>query len=95
MVAHSRDLAPHDGHKTRPRRDPEINVPGMNGQRGPRGPQRPGYRGHLDVISDTFTAEIVRLLGLGVRRLRDVERDEICWTTFADIEGNKFDLIAG
>jgi hypothetical protein len=32
---------------------------------------------------------------LGVRRLRDVERDEICWTTFADIEGNKFDLIAG
>ena len=33
--------------------------------------------------------------GLGVRRLRDVERDEICWTTFADIEGNEFDLIAG
>ena len=60
-----------------------MNVPGMNDQRD------------LDVISDTFAAEIERLLGLGVRRLRDVERDEICWTTFADIEGNEFDLIAG
>jgi hypothetical protein len=35
------------------------------------------------------------LLGLGARRLRDVERDEIRWTTFAGIEGNEFDLIAG
>jgi hypothetical protein len=34
-------------------------------------------------------------MGLGVRRPRDVERDEICWTTFADIEGNEFDLVAG
>jgi Glyoxalase-like domain len=49
----------------------------------------------LDVISDTFAAETERLLGLGVRRLRDVERDEKCWMTFADIEGNEFDLIAG
>jgi hypothetical protein len=24
-----------------------------------------------------------------------VERDEICWTTFAYIKGNEFDLIAG
>ena len=50
---------------------------------------------HLDVISDTFAAATERLLGLGVRRLRDVERDEVRWTTFADIEGNEFDLIAG
>ena len=50
---------------------------------------------HLDVISDTFAAEAERLLSLGARRLRDVERGEIRWTTFADIEGNEFDLIAG
>ena len=52
-------------------------------------------RMHLDVISDTFAAETERLLRLGARRLRDVERDEIRWTTFADLEGNEFDLIAG
>ena len=50
---------------------------------------------HLDTISDTFDAETERLLGLGARRLHDVERDDIRWTTFADIEGNEFDLIAG
>jgi catechol 2,3-dioxygenase-like lactoylglutathione lyase family enzyme len=52
-------------------------------------------RMHLDVISDTFDAETERLLSLGARRLRDVQRDKARWTTFADIEGNEFDLIAG
>ena len=52
-------------------------------------------RMHLDVVSDTFAAETQRLLGLGARRLWDVERGENRWTTFADIEGNEFDLIAG
>jgi Glyoxalase-like domain len=50
---------------------------------------------HLDLISDTFAAETERLLGLGARRLRDLQAGESCWTTFADIEGNEFDLIAG
>ena len=50
---------------------------------------------HLDVISDTFDAEKERLLNLGAQRLRDVQRDKSRWTTFADIEGNEFDLIAG
>ena len=50
---------------------------------------------HFDVISDTFDTKTERLLSLGARRLRDVERGEIRWTTFADIEGNEFDLIAG
>jgi catechol 2,3-dioxygenase-like lactoylglutathione lyase family enzyme len=50
---------------------------------------------HLDLISDTFDAETERLLSLGARRLRDVQRDKSRWTTFADIEGNEFDLIAG
>jgi hypothetical protein len=52
-------------------------------------------RMHLDVISDTFAAETERLLGLGARMLRDVERGEARWTTFAGIEGSEFDLIAG
>jgi catechol-2,3-dioxygenase len=52
-------------------------------------------RVHLDLISDTFDAETERLLSLGAHRLRDVQRDKSRWTTFADIEGNEFDLIAG
>jgi hypothetical protein len=50
---------------------------------------------HLDIISDIFDAEAGRLLSLGARRLRDVQTDKARWTTFADIEGNEFDLIAG
>jgi hypothetical protein len=50
---------------------------------------------HLDLISDTFDAETERLLSLGAQRLRDLQADKSRWTTFADIEGNEFDLIAG
>jgi Glyoxalase-like domain len=50
---------------------------------------------HLDLVSGTFDAETGRLLGLGARRLRDLQRDKSRWPTFADIEGNEFDLIAG
>ena len=50
---------------------------------------------HLDLISDTFDAETERLLSLGAQRLRDVQGTKVRWTTFADIEGNEFDLIAG
>ena len=49
----------------------------------------------LDLISDTFEAETERPLSLGALRLRDVQADKSRWTTFADIEGNEFDLIAG
>jgi hypothetical protein len=50
---------------------------------------------HLDLISDTFDAETNRLLKLGAERLHDFQGDTVRWTTFADIEGNEFDLIAG
>jgi predicted enzyme related to lactoylglutathione lyase len=50
---------------------------------------------HLDLMSDTFDAETKRLLTLGAKRLRDFHGDTARWTTFADIEGNEFDLIAG
>lgn len=50
---------------------------------------------HLDLISETFDAESERLLNLGARRLSDRQAGQARWTTFADIEGNEFDLIAG
>jgi hypothetical protein len=50
---------------------------------------------HLDLISDTFDSECERLLSLGARRLCDQQAGTSRWTTFADIEGNEFDLIAG
>lgn len=50
---------------------------------------------HLDLVSDTFDRESERLLSLGARRLCDKHEGKVRWTTFADIEGNEFDLIAG
>ena len=50
---------------------------------------------HLDLISSQFGAESERLLGLGATRIRDVEHVSARWTTFADPEGNEFDLVAG
>ena len=49
---------------------------------------------HLDLISSQFEAESERLLALGATRIRDVEQGSARWTTFADPEGNEFDLIA-
>jgi catechol 2,3-dioxygenase-like lactoylglutathione lyase family enzyme len=79
-----------------------VLLPGDDDPSGPRitfnqvpEPKAVKNRLHLDVISDTFDTESERLLGLGARRLYDVERGEFRWTTFADIEGNEFDLIAG
>ncbi len=78
-----------------------VLLPGDGDTSGPRitfnqvpEPKTVKNRMHLDVITDTFGAETERLLSLGARRLRDVKRDETRWTTFADIEGNEFDLIA-
>ncbi len=50
---------------------------------------------HLDLISAQFGTESERLLGLGATRVRDVEHGRARWTTFADPEGNEFDLVAG
>ena len=50
---------------------------------------------HFDLITTDFEGETERLIGLGAHKLRDIEQDGARWTTFADIEGNEFDLIAG
>ncbi|MFF1738156.1 hypothetical protein [Streptomyces sp. NPDC058247] len=34
------------------------------------------------------------MLALGASKLHEVERGSARWTTFADVEGNEFDLIA-
>lgn len=52
-------------------------------------------RMHPDLISTDFEADTERLLGLGATRLNDVTKGDAHWTTFADPEGNEFDLIAG
>jgi deazaflavin-dependent oxidoreductase (nitroreductase family) len=49
---------------------------------------------HLDLRSDQFEAESERLVGLGAVPVRDIERPAARWTTFADPEGNEFDLVA-
>jgi catechol 2,3-dioxygenase-like lactoylglutathione lyase family enzyme len=79
-----------------------VLLPGDSDPSGPRiafnkvpEPKTVKNRLHLDVISDAFDAETERLLSLGAQRIRDVQRDKFRWTTFADIEGNEFDLIAG
>jgi catechol 2,3-dioxygenase-like lactoylglutathione lyase family enzyme len=79
-----------------------ILLPGDGGTGGPRitfnkvpEPKTVKNRLHLDVISDTFDAETERLPSLGAQRLRYLQRDKARWTTFADIEGNESDLIAG
>ena len=52
-------------------------------------------RVHLDLIATEFEAETDRLVGLGAQKIRDIEQSGARWTTFRDIEGNEFDLIAG
>jgi hypothetical protein len=46
-------------------------------------------------VAVDFDVESQRLLDLGATRVRDGEQAGSRWTTFADIEGNEFDLIAG
>jgi hypothetical protein len=83
-------------------RDNAVLLPGDEATSGPRlafhrVPEAKVVKNrlHLDLISDTFDAETEHLLSLGARRLRDVQGAKSRWTTFADIEGNEFDLIAG
>jgi catechol 2,3-dioxygenase-like lactoylglutathione lyase family enzyme len=74
--------------------DGDANGPRISFNKVPE-PKTVKNRLHLDVVSDTFDAETERLLSLGARRLHDAQGDKYRWTTFADIEGNEFDLIAG
>jgi predicted enzyme related to lactoylglutathione lyase len=50
---------------------------------------------HLDLIAPAYDAERQRLLGLGATVVNEVSAGSARWTTFADVEGNEFDVIAG
>jgi Glyoxalase-like domain len=50
---------------------------------------------HVDLISNAFDTESRRLVALGASQIRDVTKGSARWTTFADPEGNEFDLIVG
>jgi hypothetical protein len=48
---------------------------------------------HLDLVTGDFDLEGARLLSLGAVRRHNFARSDARWTTFADVEGNEFDLI--
>jgi Glyoxalase-like domain len=52
-------------------------------------------RCHPDLIASDYEGEAKRLIALGATKLNEFARDGARWTTFADVEGNEFDLIGG
>jgi Glyoxalase-like domain len=52
-------------------------------------------RFHPDLITSDYEGEAERLIALGATRLDEHVHDGARWATFADVEGNEFDLIAG
>jgi len=52
-------------------------------------------RFHPDLITTDYAGDTERLLALGATKINEVEKGDARWTTFADVEGNEFDLIAG
>ncbi len=49
---------------------------------------------HLDLWTDEFEAESKRLADLGATPVAHAEKSAVRWVTFADPEGNEFDLVA-
>jgi predicted enzyme related to lactoylglutathione lyase len=48
---------------------------------------------HLDLLTEHYDEEAERLTGLGARPLNEIKFPGARWTTFADPEGNEFDLL--
>ena len=67
-------------------------APGFPSRRSPS--PRPSRTASTWICTDQFEAESERLTGLGATPIRSFERPQIRWTTFADPEGNEFDLVA-
>jgi hypothetical protein len=75
--------------------DPSATGPRLLFHQVPE-PKTVKNRLHLDLVTQQTEAETSRLLSLGATQLRVFERDgRHRWTTFADPEGNEFDLITG
>ena len=80
------------GHAAIDATDP-ASGPRLSFQKVPE-PKTIKNRLHLDLRADRFDAENDRLTSLGATAIRSFERPTIRWTTFADPEGNEFDLMA-
>ena len=54
-------------------------------------------RMHVDLVHDDVESEVVRLEGLGAKRLHDGTRTfgDACWVTMADPEDNEFCVCTG
>lgn len=52
-------------------------------------------RVHLDLVAAEVESEARRLEALGARRIRALADNGGRWISFADPEGNEFDLVAG
>ncbi|HUN35084.1 MAG TPA: VOC family protein [Trebonia sp.] len=50
-------------------------------------------RVHLDLLTEHYDEDVERLAGLGARPVNEVKFPGARWTTFADPEGNEFDLL--
>jgi Glyoxalase-like domain len=75
--------------------DPGATGPRLSFHQVPE-PKTVKNRLHLDLITKQTEAETSRLLSLGATQLRVFEQDgRHRWTTFADPEGNEFDLVTG
>jgi predicted enzyme related to lactoylglutathione lyase len=48
---------------------------------------------HLDLLTEHYDEEIERLAGLGAKPLNEIKLTGARWATFADPEGNEFDLL--
>ncbi len=55
-------------------------------------PKAAKNRMHVDLEVKDLDGEVDRLVGLGATRLGDFDEDGYRWTTFADPEGNEFDV---
>jgi len=48
---------------------------------------------HPVLVTDHYDKEIERLTGFGARPVNETKLPAVRWTTFADPEGNEFDLV--
>jgi hypothetical protein len=78
--------------------DTAVDAAGAEG--GPRmlfhnvsEPRTGKNRLRLVLVTDQYDEEIERLTGLSARPLNETALPAVRWTTFADPEGNEFDLV--
>jgi predicted enzyme related to lactoylglutathione lyase len=56
-------------------------------------PKTAKNRMHVDLGTADLAAEVDRIIGLGAKRVADVEEGGFRWTTLADPEGNEFCVV--